>query len=162
MKIWNERPREIRNLFNPAFCGLVLAHGIEGYKEENNHPMPFSLTLLILPLCLHKRTRDQIKQSKRSFFTKIVQEHPEIRVDLARRAIGLFPYTMEGFAYLMNTNTIHITENGSIDIIKNKIRKLNFGTQDTKDCLNVSRSLGKKLGLINDRVTIYTILGIKP
>ncbi len=62
MKPWNQRPREIRNLFNPAFCGLVLARGVEGFSETTNQPMPFSLTLLILPLCLHKRTREQIKK----------------------------------------------------------------------------------------------------
>jgi hypothetical protein len=63
MKPWNQRPREIRNLFNPAFCGLVLTRGVEGFSETAKRPMPYSLTLLILPLCLHKRTRQQIKEA---------------------------------------------------------------------------------------------------
>ena len=162
MKLWNNRPREIRNLFNPAFCGLVLARGIEGFAETANRPMPFSLTLLILPLCLHKRTRDQIKEARRAYFTKILQEHPEIRVDLAQRARGLLPYTMEAFAYLIACGAIFVDDSGSIGVRKKTVRKSIVGSQDTKDCQTVARSLGRKLALINDRVTIYSTLGIRP
>ncbi|MEN6438121.1 MAG: three component ABC system middle component, partial [Syntrophobacter sp.] len=119
MRPWNQRPREIRNLFNPAFCGLVLSRGIEGYSEIVNRSMPFSLTILILPLCLHKRTREQIKEAKKSYFTKILQEHPEIRVDLARRARGLLPYTMEAFAYLMSCGVIEVDDSGCIALRNN-------------------------------------------
>jgi hypothetical protein len=162
MKLWNERPREIRNLFNPAFCGLVLARGVEGFTEEVSRSMPFSLSLLILPLCLHKRTREQIKEGNRSYLTKILQDHPEIRVDLARRARGLLPYTMEAFAYLASCGAVDVDESGCVALRNNTVRKSIAGSQDTKDCQTVARSLGRKLALINDRATIYTTLGIRP
>ena len=162
MKLWHQRPREIRNLFNPAFCGLVLARGIEGFTEEVGRPMPFSLTLLILPLCLHKRTREQIKEANRAYFTTILQEHPEIRVDLARRARGLVPYIMEGFGYLMACGVVDVDDSGGVTIRTNTVKKTIGGSQDSKDCQSVARSLGRKLALINDRATIYTTLGIRP
>ena len=162
MKPWNQRPREVRTLFNPAFCGLVLARGMEGFMEAANRPMPFSLTLLILPLCLHKRTRDQLKAANRSYLTSILQDHPEIRVDLAQRARGLMPYTMEAFGYLMACDVITIDDAGAIALKTEMVRKNLSGSQDTKDCQTVARSLGKKLALLNDRVTIYTTLGIRP
>ena len=162
MKPWNQRPREIRNLFNPAFCGLVLACGIEGFIETVNRPMPYSLTLLILPLCLHKRTREQIKEARRAYFTKILQEHPEIQVDFAKRARSLLPYTMEAFAYIMSCGAIDVDGSGCIMLRENAARKIYAGSQDTKDCQAVARSLGRKLALINDRATIYTTLGIRP
>ena len=162
MKLWNQRPREIRNLFNPAFCGLVLARGVEGFSETVSRPMPFSLTLLILPLCLHKRTREQIKEANRAYLTTILQEHPEIRVDLAKRARGLMPYTMEGFGYLMEGGVINVDEAGAIAIRDNTVRRTISGSQDSKDCQTVAKSLGRKLALIKDRATIYTTLGIRP
>lgn len=162
MKPWNQRPREIRNLFNPAFCGLILARGVEGFSETANRPMPFSLTLLILPLCLHKRTREQIKEASHAYLTKILQEHPEIRVDFAQHARDLFPYTMEAFAYLMSGGAIAVDESGCIALRDKTIRKSIAGSEDTKDCQTVARSLGRKLALINDSVTIYTMLGIRP
>ncbi len=162
MKLWHQRPREVRNLFNPAFCGLVIARGIEGFMAEANRPMPFSLTLLVLPLCLHKRTRDQLKDANRSYLTKTLQEHPEIRVGLADRARGLMPYTMEAFGYLAATGAITVDDSGAIAMVEGTVRKSIAGSDDTKDCQTVARSLGKKLALLNDRVTIYTTLGIKP
>lgn len=162
MKLWHQRPREIRNLFNPAFCGLVLARGVEGFTEQVSRPMPFSLTLLILPLCLHKRTREQIKEANRAYFTTILQEHPEIRVDLAKRARSLVPYTMEAFGYLMACGVIEVDDAGCVAIRNNTVRKTIGGSQDSKDCQTVARSLGRKLALINDRATIYTTLGIRP
>ena len=162
MKPWNQRPREVRTLFNPAFCGLILARGVEGFMEAANRPMPFSLSLLILPLCLHKRTRDQLKEANRSYLSNILQDHPEIRVDLAQRARGLMPYTMEAFGYLMACGVITVNEAGAIALKPKMMQKILFGSQDTKDCQNVARSLGKKLALLNDRVTIYTTLGIRP
>lgn len=124
--------------------------------------MPFSLTLLILPLCLHERTRNQIKTGARSYFSKILQEHPEIRVDLARRTRGLFPYAMEGLAYLADRNVIKVEESGGISVVSGKIRRAVSGTQDAKDCQVVARALGKKFAQIGDRATIYTSLGIRP
>ena len=50
MKRWDQRPVEIRNLFNPAFCGLVLSRALHGYEDADARGMPFSLTLLVLPL----------------------------------------------------------------------------------------------------------------
>src|SRR5450756_666178 len=123
MKLWSQRPREVRNLFNPAFCGLVLARGVEGFTEAANRPMPFSLTLLILPLCLHKRTRDQLKEGSRSYLSNILQDHPEIRVDLAQRARGLLPYTMEAFGYLMACGAIAVDEAGAIGLTQEGVRK---------------------------------------
>jgi hypothetical protein len=162
MKPWDKRPREVRNLFNPAFCGLVLARGVEGFTAAANRPMPFSLTLLILPLCLHKRTRDQLKAANRAYLSSIMQEHPEVRVDLAQRARGLLPYTMEAFAYLMGCGVITVDEAGAIAVKTEEVRRTISGSQDTKDCQTVARSLGGKLAQINDRATIYTTLGIRP
>jgi len=162
MKPWHQRPREIRTLFNPAFCGLVLARALEGFGEKDNRPMPFSLTILILPLCLHKQTREQIKVSKAAYLTTILQRHPEIRVDLARRARSLVPYTLEAFGFLMSCGVIQVDEFGCIAIRDNTVRKAINGTQDSKDCQTVARSLGKKLALINDKATVYASLGIRP
>jgi hypothetical protein len=56
VKAWDERPREIRNLFNPAFLGLILLRAIEAYQDESGKPMPFSLCLLIF--CCGKHLKE--------------------------------------------------------------------------------------------------------
>ncbi|WP_018128263.1 three component ABC system middle component [Balneola vulgaris] len=162
MKDWDVRPPEIRTLFNPAFCGLVLARGIKGYYQETSESMPYSLSLLILPLCLHKRTRDQVLDNNRSYFTKILEAYPEIRVNFAQRTRGLLPYSMEALAFLMKCNSIEVDDNGSIFLNEDGIMKTIKGSQDTQDCQKAAKLIGKKFGKINDKVTIYTSLGVKP
>lgn len=162
MKDWNVRPPEIRTLFNPAFCGLVLARSIKGFNQETSESMPYSLSLLILPLCLHKRTRDQILDNNRSYFTKILEAYPEIRVNFAQRTHGLLRYSMEALAFLMKCNSIQVDGNGSLILNEDGIRKTISGSQDTQDCQRAAILIGKKFGKINDKVTIYTSLGVKP
>jgi hypothetical protein len=79
MKRWDQRPFEVKNLFNPAFCGLVLFRALQGYEEENQDGMPFSLALLVLPLCLQKHSREVIANNSRSYLLKIIEkESPDI------------------------------------------------------------------------------------
>ncbi len=80
MKRWDQRPFEIRNLFNPAFCGLVLFRALYGYEEEDARGMPFSLSLLVLPLCLHKDSREVIAGSPRSYLLKTTEKNQQVTV----------------------------------------------------------------------------------
>ena len=86
MKRWDQRPFEIRNLFNPAFCGLVLFRAMHGYEEEDPRGMPFSLSLLVLPLCLHKDSREVIASSPRSYLLKTTEKNQQVMVGFADRA----------------------------------------------------------------------------
>ncbi|WP_424170392.1 three component ABC system middle component [Terracidiphilus sp.] len=67
MKSWLQRPFELKTLFNPAFCGVVLSRVLAGYEEEKADGMPFSLVLLVLPLCLHKETRLILSANSRGY-----------------------------------------------------------------------------------------------
>lgn len=162
MKPWSSRPREIRNLFNPAFCGVVLARGIEGFTTTADRPMPFSLTLLILPLCLHKRSREILKAANKSYLAKTIENHPELLAGLAERTRGLMPYTLEAYGLLMAANTVQILENGTVVLKEGGIRKAIKGSDETKDCQTVAKSIGKKFAVMNDRATIYTSFGLRP
>lgn len=162
MKRWDQRPIEIRNLFNPAFCGLVLFRAIQGYEENDPRGMPFSLSLLVLPLCLHKDSRDVIASNHRSYLLKTTEENPQLHVGFAVRTSAMMPYAFEGFGLLMERGCISISDDGRIQSEQKKVRKSVTGTEETKSCQRVARYLGKEFARISDRVTIYTIFGVRP
>lgn len=162
MKCWKDRPREIRNLFNPAFCGVILVRGIAAYQEESKKPMPFSLSLLIPALTLHLDTREALKGAVRSYFVKTIEENPKILVGLPERIRGLFPYTMEAFGFLDAQGAISVSEDGGIRINDGAIRQTISGSEETKEIQQIARTLGRKFAQIGDRATIYTTLGIRP
>lgn len=162
MKRWDQRPFEIRNLFNPAFCGLVLFRAMNVYEVEDTRGMPFSLSLLVLPLCLHKDTREVIANSPRSYLLKTTEKNQQIMVGFADRVTQMLPYTFEGFGLLMERGCIAVADSGRIQTVPQKVRKTINGTAETVTCQKVARILGREFARISDRATIYATFGIRP
>ncbi|HEY3294272.1 MAG TPA: three component ABC system middle component [bacterium] len=162
MKRWDQRPFEIRNLFNPAFCGLILFRALHGFEERDARGMPFSLSLLVLPLCLHKDTRDVIADSPLSYLLKTVEKNQQVMVGLADRVTQMLPYTFEGFGLLMERGCIAVTDDGRFQTVPKKVLTTVAGTDETIACQKVARIVGKEFARIADRVTVYTTFGIRP
>ncbi len=162
MKKWNERPFEIRNLFNPAFCGVVLLRAFQGFEEEDDSGMPFSLALLVLPLCLHKDTREILSNSPRSYLLKTISDNPQILVGFAERTRSLLPYTFEALGFAMQLQSFEVTSQGRLRVRDRGIRKKVDGTQESIECQRAARIVGRNFAKLGDRVTIYTTLGIRP
>lgn len=162
MKKWNERPFEIRNLFNPAFCGVVLLRALKGFEEIDNSGMPFSLALLVLPLCLHKATREIITNNPKRYLLKTISENPQMLVGFAERTKNLLPYTLEALGFTMQLEAFKVTSAGRLKMQDDGIRKKIDGTQESIECQRVARIVGSNFARIGDRVTIYTTLGIRP
>jgi len=162
VKRWSQRPFEIRNLFNPAFCGLVLFRALHGYEEEGAHGMPFSLSLLVLPLCLHKDSREVIAGSPRSYLLKTMEKNQQIMIGFADRVTQMLPYGFEGFGLLMERGCLAIADGGRIQTVPGKVRKTVSGTAETISCQKVARIVGREFARIGDRATVYTTFGIRP
>lgn len=162
MKPWHERPIEIRNLFNPAFCGVILTRAIKAFEQEDGAGMPFSLSLLVLPLCLHRRTRETVRASNRAHFLKVVGTSPEMLVGFPERARSLLPYAMEALGLLMHLGCIEVTGDGRIKLVAKKVKAKELSTLECQECEQAARLVGREFGRLRDRVTIYTTLGVKP
>lgn len=162
MKPWHERPIEIRNLFNPAFCGVLLARAIKAFEAEDDRGMPFSLALLVLPLSLHRLSRQTICASNKAYFLKVVESNPELLVGFAERARSYLPYTFEGFGVLMHTGCIQVTNDGRIKLLPRRVSPKALGSPECQECEQAARLLGREFARLRDRVTIFTMLGVKP
>lgn len=162
MKRWDQRPFEIRNLFNPAFCGLVLFRSLNGYEDIDERGMPFSLSLLVLPLCLHKDSRQVIVSNPRSYLLKTTENNQQLMVGFGDRVSEMLPYAFEGFGLLMERGCITVSDRGRIQTVPKKVRKTVTGTDETVDCHKVARIVGREFARIADRSTIYATFGIRP
>lgn len=162
MKPWDRRPVEVRNLFNPAFCALLLLRAFHGYEEENAEGMPFSLTLLVLPLCLHRDSRQVIAASPRSHLLRTVEHHPELLVGFPARAAGTLPFAFEGLGLAMHLGCFEVSGEGRLRTVPGQLRKSVTGTEESVSCQRVARFVGREFARIADRATIYTYLGVRP
>jgi hypothetical protein len=162
MKRWSRRPFETRNLFNPAFCGLVLFRAMAGYEEMDPRGIPFSLSLLILPLSLHKETRDALAQNSRSYLLKIVEDNPQLLIDFSERARNLLSYTLEAYGFLMERRCVKVSDDGRLKTLPDRVRKLVRGTPESISCQRVARGVGKEFARIADRATVFMTFGVRP
>lgn len=162
MKKWMDRPIEIRNLFNPAFCGLVLSRALTSFQAEDERGMPFSLSLLVLPLCLQQSSRETLQRANRSYFLKVVADHPELLIGFARRCTDVLPYTLEALGLLMHCDALAVGPEGRLVPGKATVRKAVTGSDESKACQRVATFLGKEFARVGDRGTIYATMGVRP
>lgn len=162
MRDWSSRPFEERNLFNPAFCAVVLAAAIREYERVSGKPMPYSLTLLVLPMCLHQASREEILENKRQSVLRVFALRPDLLVDFAERARALVQYATEAFALLASKDCIKVGDDGSISLIQRRVSPQPLSTDDAERCRAAAVVLGRDFAQINDRVTVYTSLSIRP
>lgn len=162
MKKWESRANEIAYLLNPAFCGRILYNSIKTYAEESKRPMPFPLVYLILPLVLHKKTRERIKS-----VTKMqiwVQRNTDVLIDFAERTKNLVQITNEAVEFLMQSGMIMLTNDACLELAKlfkvSDTRK--FTNSEIKDCINKSSSVAKWFAQAGTVETIYTCWGVRP
>ncbi|WP_434647725.1 three component ABC system middle component [Achromobacter piechaudii] len=162
MRDWSSRPFEERNLFNPAFCAVILAAAIREYQRVSGKPMPYSLTLLVLPMCLHQASREEILQNKRQSVMLVFALRPELLVDFAERARALVQYATEAFALLASKDCIKVGDDGSISLVQRRVSPQPLSTDDAERCRAAAIVLGRDFAQINDRVTVYISLSIRP
>ncbi|MDR6216095.1 three component ABC system middle component [Paracidovorax wautersii] len=162
MRDWSYRPFEERNLFNPAFCAVVLAAAIREYERVASKPMPYSLTLLVLPMCLHQASREEILENKRLSVLRVFALRPDLLINFAERARSLVQYATEAFALLASKGCITVGDDGCISLIPRRVAPRPLNTDDTERCRAAAIVLGRDFAQINDRVTVYTSLSIRP
>lgn len=162
MKHWDRRPIEVRNLFNPAFCGLVLYRAMATFQEIDDRGMPFSMSLLILPLTLQRQSREVIQRGNKNFLLKVIADHPELQVDFGQRCIDIFPFTLEALGVLNSVGTMRVQSEGRLIVVGDGVKKTVTGTEESKATQRAAAFLGKQFARIGHSSTIYSTMGIRP
>lgn len=162
MKKWDERTQEVAFLLNPAFCGRILNATVKAYSENARRSMPFPLIYLVLPLVLHKSTRENI--DSRTQLLIWIQRYPELLIDFPQRARDLVPITNESLEFLLQTGNIQLTPNGELDVLSTKkaLSKTKFIDDEIRECLKKSEHIAKWFAATGKSETIYVGLGVRP
>ncbi len=164
MEKWEDRSQIAANLLNPAFCGEIIRRTIAAYNgNEEGIKFPFSLLHLILPILLHKKTRENMPQRSSTYFHSWVDENEHLFIDFVRRVKELIPYTNESMLFLLQYNAAKINDDGNIEIIS-YTRRTPSGdySNEVKTIYKKAELLGKWFRLTGNEQTIYMFLKIRP
>ena len=165
MKPWNERTREEAHLLNPAFCCVTITSACSGYSESHDQPLPFALAFLVLPVILHKYTRESLPPNTRTSLPAWLQEHAEAKIGFYERLIALGPHTREAIHYGLVFDWIAIGSAGGIQRIAVETsinRAIQTLTGDARDCVSRARFLGRWFRKMDSTETTMALWGIRP
>lgn len=166
MKKWEERSIEIATLLNPAFCGYLLSLGIKGYTEQAQENAPYVFPFIMLPLVLHKPTREKLpkKVGRKTFLTWIDEQEiiDIVKIDFAERAKNLVPYVKEALLFAIKHNIIELTNAGML-ISKNEninTRRYINKTEEIEECIEISEKCGKLIAKAGNFNMVMISLGV--
>ena len=126
---------------------------------------PLILLFMILPLVLHKKTRQRLPSSIRTSMTFWLQENSDLKILFYERLKSLKPYTIEALHFACKQNWLAMNNQGEIvdnlkQTIINRVKKT--FTNEARECFLKSDFLGKWLASAGDVKTILALWGIRP
>ncbi|MBX3060648.1 MAG: hypothetical protein KF770_29675 [Anaerolineae bacterium] len=160
---WDKRPVEVANLFNPAFCSILLREAVNSYQAEQAQGLPYVLAFLLLPTVLHQTTRDSLPGTKRTKMHVWLQNNPEILIGFASRAKQFAPITRETIIFSMKSNTIALDNSGYLVSTTRRFRSLSWeANSEPAICYRKSQFLGRWFAQSGETSTILTMWGVRP
>lgn len=162
MLSWSERPFEIANLFNPAFCGLLLHDAIKAYSVRGSRDMPYLLTVVILPLVLHEATREKLPRTTATKFHSWIQTNPEILIGFADRIRRIDPYTREALVFGISHGAICLTDQGELSVAQLSGRGVFKSDSKVMEYRRSAEFIGRWLADVGHLPTLFTWFGIRP
>lgn len=155
------RPVEIVNNLNPAFCGEIIRRCLYKYQTTAKGYMHITLVYLVLPVVLHKETRDAIGNVKKEMHPWL-QDNPQVKVDFAKRVKGFEPITNETLTFLWKEMSTKIYT-GSVEIINYRPKPaINFTSEEIRDCMKKAERLGQWFAKAGGPSNIYIMWGVCP
>lgn len=160
---WFNSSKEVKHFLNPFFCSIVLSEAIYSYSEEERGNMPLSLLLLVLPLALHKKTRNVLPRTKKTNLGLWANEHTNVTLGLDLRVASLSSFTFLAIGNLVINKMIAI-EDERIVCLK-RVDGIDVYVKTSEEIGEIMKSaalLGRWFANSSTPTSIYTYLGVSP
>ena len=164
MRTWIERPQEEAHLLNPSFCCLGIAAAVAGYHETAQRGLPLPLTYMILPIALHRPTRELLPRSRRTTLPMWIQDNAAARVLFYERLMSLKSFTNEAILFGCDRTWLAMDADGSMlsnqreASIRRAIQPLDG---EPKDCVLKAMFVGKWFAAAGPASTVMALWGIQ-
>ena len=162
---WKLRPQEEKGLLNPSFCAMLLWQASNGFRRENSRRMTFEEAFLIVPIVLHRNTRELLPRTIRTSLATWLDENRLVRSSVATRSKLLVPYVKEAISFGLRHDFLNI-EDGEIfgvDAWKRAVNKsVRESTQEVTECTKRSEFVGRWFSQAGAAPTVFALFGVRP
>lgn len=160
---WSARPFEVANLFNPAYCALIVRHSVEGYSVIKQRGLPYSLAFLALPIVLHAPSSRLLPTSAKTKLHIWLQQNPEIKLGFGERVRGTNDFTREAIFFGLRYGSLILTTGGTIVPVKKRRKALPWSEDSNpRALLRRANLIGKLFAAVDDVSNVFAMLGVRP
>lgn len=158
---WERRPPEVAYLLNPAFCAVLARAGVRAYLAESKRGLPLPFIYLLLPLVLHKSTRDALPATGRTRMLTWLATSPAARVGVADRVRNVAPYTREAVLFGAQHDALRLDEDARLWPTRRRLRPYNPPeSSEPARCLSRADLLGRWFARGGDPATVLAAWGV--
>ncbi|MBL4746985.1 MAG: hypothetical protein JKY08_11555 [Flavobacteriaceae bacterium] len=158
----HNRSDEINNLLNPAFCGAVYVAMVDGYNSKSESNIPIYLPYVLMPIILHKDSRNTIPSTAITKFHSWIQSKEQVKIGLHKRVKSLEPFISEAMLFLSGQGLLMIDDLGAIELTsKTKINKIIKNSESISEYIRKAKTLGTICGNTHSDSTILALLGLQ-
>jgi hypothetical protein len=162
---WLQRPIEVANLFNPAFCAALLCQAVEAHENEAGRGLSYPVAFVVLPVVLHKATRELLPRTTATKLHGWLQTHEQIRVGFAERMQQMVQLTREGLLFAMQHQVLTVDSTGTLVLGLHSLGsqgKLDVAKDsETALCLKKAAFVGRWFASIPNPIAFLALWGIK-
>ncbi|OJU20907.1 MAG: hypothetical protein BGN89_03620 [Alphaproteobacteria bacterium 64-6] len=161
---WKRRPVEEAINFNPAFCGELIFRAVRQYEKAAKRSMGLPLSFLVLPLVLHKQTRDELPQKADTAFVGWVSGRGPLLAGLPDRALRLAPFTREALLLMMQQGFL-VAQGDGIAPGGKRFKAAAIAartTEDTDEARSAAELVGRWFARQGQPGLVMQALGVKP
>jgi hypothetical protein len=166
MQRWSNRAVEEANLFNPAFCAVLLAETSKDFIGKASRPLPFALAFLVLPIVLHRSTREALPGSTVTSLLPWIQDNREHLVNFSTRVRRLTAIGREAILFGVQTEALSLGADGALALGPKRRsvtpRRTPFFTAEARECTERAGFVGRWFAVAGSTATIYASWGITP
>ena len=167
MKNWDERTGEEQRLLNPSFCSALLWHAARGHRtgSESEPGMPFEEAFLVLPMTLHRETRESLPRTTATSLAVWLNNYPLARARIADRARLLVPFTKEAIRFGGVHGLLRLSSGALLadqDWRSKMAASLNDSNDEVRFCAKRAELVGKWFAKTGNASTVMSFLGVRP
>ena len=159
---WSARPPEVAYSLNPAFCGRIIIECVVEYARTTRHAMPYPLSYLILPIVLHKKTRDTMPPTSRRRMHPWLEKNQRAKIGFDKRARAMTRFTNEALIFLIHNGKIEVTATGDLagdDTVAWAPKGEPF---EIMDCAKKAKIVGNWFAPYADAADVFRMWGVAP
>ncbi|MEU7939520.1 three component ABC system middle component [Microbispora bryophytorum] len=154
--------REERNLYNPAFVGLLVARAVQGHEREHGPGCHILLATLATVMALTTPVRAVLPRSVSSTTVNWIERESAARVHLRQAVPFLGPVVREGLLLSLRAGVLVLDEQYLVRLTGRIPKRITGDTVEVVEIQKASVFLGRWLSRAGDLATILTLLGVRP